>query len=537
MIRTLHGFLFFMLVLQLNSFGQSGIVWQKSFGGLGSDQSSAMIRTSDDGFIMVGSSESGKLINDTFDVKENFGGSDFWVIKTNSLGILQWQQHYGGTDNDVATCVIQTVDGGYLVGGFSFSYDIDISQHNPGATTVAGELIPNSDYWLLKINSIGVVQWETSLGGSYVDKSFSMIQLEDGTIVLSGFSASNNGNVVGNIGGYDYWITKLNANGQFISAKNYGGTGDDRAMDIIRCSEGGFLVVGFSSSSDIDLTENFGLYDFWLLRIDDDGHVLWQKSFGGSRDDRAYSAIETSDKGFIVAGITWSQDVYINGMHGEQDGWIIKTDKYGNLQWENTIGGSENDAILLIREDINEGYIFSGISFSSDIQIPLNRGSSDAWLSKINSSGELLWSKTFGGSGRDEFHSFFQMSDGGFTVLATSSSTDKDIIENKGYEDFLMLRLSADVGNEELAPNASGLHVFPIPSSGKLMLKNILSEFSGKSILQILDVSGRILFKDEVFFQENETHILDLNTLDNGVYFLQVLMPGKISTQKLIIQK
>lgn len=524
------------MMLAFSALGQTGIDWEKTMGGQRSDKGQVLLKTMDGGYFLAGNSESGKLASDTFDVKGNFGGSDFWVVKTNGLGEIEWQQHYGGTQNELVTQALQTADGGYVVVGYSFSYDGDISQHQPGIINAAGEAVPNADFWIIKITSLGVVQWETSLGGSYMDEAFSMIELPNEQILLAGFSASNNGFVTGNKGNFDAWLVKINKAGGVIWSKNYGGQGDDRATKIIPYSNG-FLIAGFTNSNDGDFTENFGLYDYFLISIDHSGNLNWQKTLGGSRDDRAFSVMETENHGILLGGFTWSQDIYVNGGHGEQDAWLVKLDHLGNIIWEKSVGGSQNDGINRMQLAKDGSYLIAGYSFSGDQDIPSNKNSSDAWLAKIDPNGILIWSKSFGGSGRDEFNDFIELADGSLMVLGSTSSNDGNIQSNYGNDDFWLLKLSANVSAESIKKNVNDFEIFPQPSQGNIFFKGIPEIGNLPCSIRIFDAQGALLFSKEMENPESLKEGVSISKLENGVYFIQILEGNTVWASTFIIQK
>lgn len=531
--------LFFLLVsffpFAISGFSQSEIQWQKCFGGLRNDIPYEIIRANDGGYIAVGSSESGG-IQDSNDVSANFGGSDFWVIKVSEEGNLLWEHHYGGSQNDVANQVIQLSTGEILISGYSFSMDRDVSEHSPPAVNSQNEILPNPDFWIIQINSDGAIQWEKALGGSYVDESFSMIETKDHHIMLAGFSASNNGIVTGNIGEYDFLVVKMDLYGNVKWKKNYGGTRDDRATNIIECREGGFLVSGFSSSSDNHISENFGLYDFCLFRIDDQGEIVWQKTLGGSRDDRALSSVQTDDDGFLVAGFTWSHDVYINNFFGEQDGWLIKLDKHGNLQWEKTMGGTQNDEFTNLVSINGIGYLVSGTSYSSGGLAISNNGSSDCWITQLDLNGNYMWSHTYGGSAAEKLNSIISTSEGGYIFAASTSSDNFHVSGNKGNDDFWIVKLSSSVGMNNFEAPFNEISFYPNPGKGDLNFSEAgNSDLNETATITVSDMTGKIIIHRQFTPSELKHQKLNLEFLENGLYAIQVNTSNCSFIQKLII--
>ncbi|MCD6418321.1 hypothetical protein J7M00_06020, partial [bacterium] len=231
------------------------IVWQKCLGGSDWDEAYSIQQTDDGGFIIAGESYS----NDG-DVSGNHGGGDYWVVKLNSAGDIVWQKSLGGSDWDEAYSIQQTTDGGFIVAGESVSNDGDVSGHH-------GSSGYSADYWLVKFNSAGSIEWQKSLGGSGDDVAFSIQQTTDGGFIVAGYSESNDSDVSGNhsyYGYYDYWVVKLNSAGNIDWQKCLGGSDDDWAYSIQQTFDGGYIVAGYSYSNDGDVSGNHGAYDYWV---------------------------------------------------------------------------------------------------------------------------------------------------------------------------------------------------------------------------------------------------------------------------------
>lgn len=248
-------------VVRLTATG--GIVWQKTLGGSSTDGVSSIKVTPDGGYILAGSSNS----NDG-DINGNIGLSDFWIIKLTGAGAIQWQRRLGGTSQDAARDVQLTADGGYIIAGFSYSADGNITG-NHGI----------SDYWVVKLSSSGVLQWQKSLGGTQNDVASSVQTVLDGYIV-AGYAQSSNGDITGSHGGWDYWIVKLSSAGDKIWQKSLGGTSDDLAYSIASAPGGGFITVGYSFSNNGDVSGNHGGTDGWAVKLTNDSIVTIKANTG-----------------------------------------------------------------------------------------------------------------------------------------------------------------------------------------------------------------------------------------------------------------
>jgi hypothetical protein len=235
---------------------------------------------------------------------------------------IQWQKCLGGTLNEIATSIQQTFDGGYIAAGKTQSNDGDVSGNHGG-----------DDIWVVKIDSSGNIRWQKSLGGSDYEFTSSPIQqTSDGGYIVAGVSESNDGDVTGhhydyvnNIYSDDYWVVKLDTIGNIQWQKCLGGSFSNGACSIQQTSDGGYIVAGASSSNDGDVTGNHGNMDYWLVKLNNSGNIQWQKSLGGLGDDfDVFSVRQTYDKGYIVSGLSESNDGDVSGNHdtsGINIGW------------------------------------------------------------------------------------------------------------------------------------------------------------------------------------------------------------------------
>ena len=362
-------------VVKLNSSG--GILWQKCLGGQDWDVAYSIQQTSDGGFIVAGYTESYYG-----DVWGNHGGSDYWVVKLNSSGDILWQKCLGGTGDDEAHSIQQTSDRGFIVAGYTESNDDDVSDNHGG-----------KDYWVVKLNSSGDIEWQKCLGGTSYDYANSIQQASDGGFIVAGFTLSNDGDVSGNHenGNSDSWVVKLNSLGDIEWQKCLGGTSGDWANSIQQTSDGGFIVAGGTDSNDGDVSGNHGYSDYWVVKLNSSGDILWQKCLGGTNPDIAHSIQETSDGGFIVAGDTDSNDGDVSRNNGDNnDYWVVKLNSSGDIEWQKCLGGTYTDIAHSIQETSDGGFIVAGHAGSKDGDVSWNHGNYDAWVVKLtNEPGRI----------------------------------------------------------------------------------------------------------------------------------------------------
>jgi len=289
-----------------------------------------------------------------------------------------------------------------------------------------------------------VLQWQKALGGGGFDQSTSICQTNDGGYVTAGYTMSNDGDIPGtNHGGFDYWVVKIDSTGKIMWNFLFGGSLDDYATSVIATTDGGYMVAGYSNSTDGNITNNHsGSIDYWLVKLDAEGHLMWQRSLGGSRDDYAANIIQTSDGGYAVCGYTNSNDDDVSGNHGASDYWVVKLDGVGNIQWQATMGGTALDNATDIRQTSDGGYIVVGYSNSGNGDVTGNHGGSlDYWMTKLDANGSLLWQKSIGGSDDDQAAAVRQTDDGGYLVAGSSRSADGDATSGhtgRGYDYWIV---------------------------------------------------------------------------------------------------
>ncbi len=354
--------------------------WDKSFGGAVDDIGNSAIQTSDGGYAIIGYTRSFSI-----------GSSNFWLIKTDSSGNMQWNKtYYGGiTGQDYGQSVVQTPDGGYALSG---------SVNCISDTTC--------DFWLIKTDENGTAQWNKTFGGSGYNHAQSLIMTSDGGYAITGFT-----NALG-AGNYDFWLVKTDENGTEQWNKTFGGAKFDAAYSVIQAPDGGYVLAGINFTYKIMDTDHRS--DIFLVKTDSSGNQEWNKRWGVSGWNWASSVINTSDGGYAIGGWTDSFGA------GNRDYWLIKTNSSGDVQWNKTYGGVYFENANSVIQTSDGGYaLFGSKSFS-------NGGPDDFWLVKTNSSGNQQWNKTFDGGHYDEGYSAIQTSDGGYALGGSKSLTDDD---------------------------------------------------------------------------------------------------------------
>jgi len=322
-------------VLKIDAIGN--IVWQKTYGAVLDEGAYSVQQTSDGGYIVAGWTES-----------FGAGASDVLILKLDSSGNIIWQRTYGSTGYEAAHSIQQTTDGGYIVAG--------------GTDSFGG---PYEDIWVLKLNSIGDIIWQKTFGGDYTDYANSIQQTSDGGYIVAGWTNSFGA------GELDYWVLKLNSSGDISWQRTYGGVSSEEANSIYQTSDGGYIVAGYT------LSFGAGNFDILILKLDSNGDIEWQNTYGGPLDEDAFSIREISDNGFAIAASSNSFGA------GNADALIMKLNNLGNIIWQNTYGGAFDEYALSIQQTSDGGYAIGGVSAS------FGAGGNDLWVLKLNSQGGI----------------------------------------------------------------------------------------------------------------------------------------------------
>lgn len=411
------------------------VEWVKSFGGSGEDTGQSIIQTLDGGYAILGFSNS--IDGDITD--KNLEVNDYWLLKLDANGNLQWSRTYGGSKDDRGQSLVQTSDGGYALTGYAMSDDGDASV-NKGF----------HDNWLLKLDAFGEIEWEKSFGFSGHDHSYDILQTADGGFFFTGFLDITSARADGNMekfnsltrhGVGEFWGTKIDPDGGLLWRVYFGGSNNDRSHAVVPTEDGGFVMAGFSESDDFDISNTHGSYDFWLVKVDEGGNFLWEKSFGGSGIEISYDIAKTVDGGYVVTGNTFSTDGDIGENKGASDFWLIKVDNLGKLVWEETYGGSKFDAAQAVIPSKDGGFYIVGNSKSSDLDTTHNNGENDIWIVKTDEKGNLIWQQSFGGSDIDFGYDIVESQDGSLLLVGESLSLDFMDIPNKGKSDLILIKL------------------------------------------------------------------------------------------------
>jgi hypothetical protein len=375
--------------------------WNRTYGGAIKDQSYGIVQSNDGGFaIAVETTSFGA------------GGWDVMLVKTDVEGNLKWNKTFGGAGTDYVNSIIVANDGGYLMAGSTTSWG-------------AG----SDDLTVIKTDSLGNLQWNKTYGGAAQDRAYGAIKTSDGGYAIAGITASSG---AGNI---DYWLIKLDSSGNLLWNKTYGGTAADGAFALVQTSDSGYAIAG------AELSFGAGYHDFWLVKTDNNGNMQWNKTYGDVAQDICRSLIRTPDGGYAMAGFSNSSG------NGGYDVWMVKIDANGNMQWNKTYGGTNDDGLYAYSGLISTtdgGYAFAaytrsfGAGSSIKSTIAPTAPTFDFWIVKTDSFGNMQWNKPYGGQGDEVPYSIVQTTDGAFAAAGFTNSF------GAGSDDIYLIKTSSD---------------------------------------------------------------------------------------------
>lgn len=364
-----------------NAVKAQDVLWERAYGGKHSEFLLDAQPTADYGFILAGASLSVKSGNKQ---EQNNGDLDYWIWKMNENGDAEWQKNFGGLGPDLLYSIRSTQDGGFILAGTSES-GISHDKKDPG--------LGKEDIWIVKLNAKGNEEWQITLGGPSQDLVKSIIPLKDGGYIVGGSSSSPfsqkllkkmpdpYGKSDVSYGGLDYWVLRLDDKGKIIWQRTLGGEYADILESISATSDGGFILGGYSNSP-MSLKKDqdtYGEGDYWIVKLNDKGETEWQQVFGGEKDDHLYSVIELKDGGYLLGGSSASGssgNKNVSNKNGA-DYWIIKLNSAGELQWQETYNIGKVDMLTSLFENADGTLLIGGYAQSEVIGMPLKKDKKD----------------------------------------------------------------------------------------------------------------------------------------------------------------
>ena len=512
--------------------------WDYRFGGTDEESLFSFLQTNDGGYLLAGYSLSGISGDKT---EASWGSTDFWILKTDAAGSALWDKRYGGTDDERLYAAKQTIDGGYLLAGYSNSgIGGDKTETSRGST----------DYWMVKVDPSGTKQWDKRFGGIDYEFINTVVQTDEGGYLAGGQSASGiSGDRTQSCwGGSDYWIVKTDAAGIKQWDKRFGGTDDDVLNTILPAGDGGYFLCGTSlSGANGDKAEpSWGMFDYWVVKINSAGTIQWEKRYGGTAWDILSDAVRTPDGGCLLAGRSTSDTGgdRTQPSWGSFDYWVLKIDSLGNLQWDKRYGGAGYDYLCSAKLTSDKGFILTGYSGSgiSGDKTENNLGPNQMWTVKIDSTGNVQWDKTILTSLSTDQCLPLQAMDGcylfaGFTNSGTGGDkTQPNWDGTLNSKDYWLIKfcdstLTTNIANTDRDSNREEndqLLLSPNPCEGRLAITSLQKAITK---IEIYNTLGEKVLTAAV---NREPFIVNCEQLPEGIYFVEATAGEKVLFGKVV---
>lgn len=489
--RSAHILLFFILILTGPLTLAQDSLWTANFGGSFNESGCAAIQLSDGDIVMIGSTYS-----------YGAGDHDIYLIKTDSTGILQWAQTFGGAGTDYGYDLVETSDGGLILVGSTRSFG-------------AG----GRDVYLIKTDSGGIEQWSKTYGGTSNDEGFSVREVYDKGFAICGTTASYGTNG-------DIYLIRTDSLGDSSWTKTYGGSAGEAGAAVRITSDSGFVLVGTTGSY------GAGYSSIYLIRTDSIGDTVWTANYGGSRADLGFTVEETTDLGFIIGGATAPTGANF------YDAYIIKTDSLGVTAWDSAYGGVYEDRAYSIKETSDGGYIIGGTTEGSGAR------KIDIYILKIDGGGNTEWDNSYGGPETDKCLSLILDIDDNYLALGTTYSI------SNGGSDLCLLKISSGGATDIdwTNPFETGLTYelrqnFPNPFNLETRIDYFLPRQT-EVMVKIYNILGQTVRVWDQGYQPAGPFTILWDgrnewgeTVASGVYFYRLIASDYTETKKMVLLK
>lgn len=533
------------MFLALKPYAQLSIskAWDKRYGGNDADVFSSVLETNHNGYLLIGSAYSG-VGGDKSEPNwdSTLESPDIWLVKLDSNGQKQWDRRFGGTDIDAATCGLQTSDGGYLIGGKTGSLaNGDVTDPPRG----------NYDFWVLKLDSLGNKLWDKRYGGSQEDELVSMVSATNGDYILAGTSLSGQSGdkTQPSRGAEDYWLLRIDNSGNKIWDKRFGGSKVEFCSKVVRADATNFIVGGISLSKvDGDKTcpnpssnPSFGdVYNYWLVKFDSAGNKIWDKTLGSNGGVYLYGLENAGNNEFVLAGSSGAgpSDDKTDTSRGLLDFWIIKIDSVGNRIWDRTYGGGDDDEGRTICQTQDKGYLICGntLSQAGGDKSENNLAPRQIWLVKTDSLGNKEWEKTILMNGNAVQGVAIQNSAGAYVVCNVNNAGIGGYkSENawNGSGDYWIMEFDVSTVDVREVNNELNIRVYPNPFNSYLTI-DFPKLNSERANFFLYNVVGELVFSCSLSeIANNRNYSVDLSHLPGAVYFAEVRTANKIFKTKV----
>lgn len=462
----------------------------------------------------------GSSSSDDGDLQANYGMADIWIINIDTSGQILWSAVCGGSLNDIPEQIINTHDGGFAILGYTLSSQVYAAGNN--LSTIGQE-----DIWLMKYSANFSLQWQKCLGGYGSDVASlgkGLIETSSNEFVVIGSTRSNDSIVTGNHGSWDYYVVKLDSVGNILWQKCLGGTLTDIGYSVCESPDHDYLLIGSSESNDGNVSGNHGGIDFWVLKVDTSGSIIWQKSIGGTSNDYGRCLTIGYDSSIVFAGTTNSNDGDVSSNHGTSDIFLSKNDLNGNTIWNKCYGGTGAEEIYSIKPKNDSTYLFCGDSNSMDGDVTGVHGfATDGWIVNIDDSSNIIWGKSIGGSSDDISFDVIEANSSKVWISSLAESNNGDVSTTNGTSgDFWIVKLDTSLVNSiESFTRRNTLTLFPNPFNTTATI-TVGENLDNNSALQLFNQLGTdCTSKILLNYAEGEIKITNIDLIP-GMYYLCV---------------
>jgi len=495
-------------------FAQPSLIWQHCTGGTDLDEGTFVIETHDHGFIVV----AGVYSNDG-DILNNHGEQDVLLIRLDSNNNQLWQKTYGGSLDEGPSCILETSDHGFVFVAGTESHDGDVTMNHG-----------DNDIWVVKIDSIGDIQWQKTFGDSTYDEGISIIQNAAGNFVVLGWLSDADWDA-------DFCLLNLDPSGNLVWQKTYGGSDTDWGYQVIQTLDGGYMLSGWTLSTDGDVTGNHGEEDAWLIKTDGSGNMQWQRTYGGSYLDELTNVVQLPSGAYVFASISESDDGDVQGNFSlSEQFWVVKIDATGNIVAQKCYGGTGWDEPYRILLTPDQGFVIAGMTASNDSDVTGNHGDFDCWTLKLDSNLDKQWAVCSGGSDEDLAYGICSLSNGDYVLTGYVYSNDGDVSGNHagGYTDVWTFRLSGNANGIDENEQAGAMQLYPQPAH-EVMNVRYHSNVPGSATITISDLSGRNLLNENINSRRGLNNFkVSLDQFKPGAYLFTLKTDEGLTSKRLL---
>jgi hypothetical protein len=514
----------FLLFISLSSQAQIPVIkWQQCFGSPDIDMSNGIVAMNDGLLFAI-------HLRDSIPGITNYHGmGDIWVVKTDNTGNIIWEKCFGGSKGDVPQKLIKKSEDEYFIYGYTYSTDGDVQSGNHG----------HSDVWVVKINRQGDILWENTYGCTGIDDPRDMILTPDGGFVMIDRIGIGGGDVTHFYGIGDCWMAKCDSLGNLEWEKTLGNAGLDNCVSMIVNSVGNIMMIGAAQwhGGLVECYPDGAWGDVWIVELDLQGNILAQYCYGGSHYDLGYSIIELED-GFAYIAFTVSNDGDISGLHGPpdlfSDIWVVRLDDQMEIVWQKCLGGYDSDFPIYITQTGDGGFVVIGMVISDDGDVSGNHSIDDnygdIWVVKLDGEGELLWQQCYGGKWAERLenpHTVLKKSDYNYVFAASSNFSPSFDVQCGTFHNYnaWLFEIALEDTTRIINPvaNRQSINIFPNPATTEAWLQLPESINLTQVHIELYSPTGSLLLRTK---PESNFYRIETALLPPGLYVVR-LWDGK----------